>query len=129
MPFTITWEPEGVYFRQEGKVSGDDLLSCASNLCENERLPELKYKIVEFVEGNDFAADADSIRQVAAIDKKGAQKNPDFKVAIVATRSLIVGMARMYELSGGDGTWETRVFETLDEARQWVGALQPTPDQ
>jgi hypothetical protein len=126
VPFTIIWESEGVHFRQDGKITGEDLVSCASSLCENERLPELKYKIVEFIEGADFEADADSIRRVSAVDRKGATKNPNLKVAVVATSALIVGMARMYELSAGEGMWETRIFETLDEARQWVGSLQPS---
>ncbi len=126
MPFVVTWESEGVHFLQDGKISGEDLISCATNLCDNERLPELKYKIVEFVEGAEFEADAESIRRVVAVDKAGAEKNPKMKVAIVATSSLIIGMARMYELSGGAGTWDTRIFETLDEARKWVGALQPS---
>ncbi len=126
MPFMKTWEAEGVYFRQEGRITGDDLLNCATNLCDDERLPTLKYKIAEFVEGEEFDVTAKSIREVAAMDKRGAEINPGMKVAIVATRTLIVGMARMYELSGGDGAWETRVFETMSEARQWVGAEEPS---
>lgn len=126
MPFKKTWEDRGVYFRQEGAVTGEDLLECAESLCSDERLPNLKYKIIEFVEGREFDVTANSIREVAAVDKRGAEINPAMKVAIVAPSALIVGMARMYELSGGDGAWETRVFESMQEAREWVVSREPS---
>ena len=42
------------------------------------------------------------------------------KKAIVATRDVVFGLARMYELMGDALPWETRVFRSALDARRWL---------
>jgi hypothetical protein len=43
------------------------------------------------------------------------------KLAIVAPRDLLFGMARMYEILRGDSPVEVRVFREREEAESWLG--------
>jgi hypothetical protein len=42
------------------------------------------------------------------------------KLAIIAPRDLLFGMARMYEILRGDSPVEVRVFRERDEAESWL---------
>jgi hypothetical protein len=43
------------------------------------------------------------------------------KLALVAPRDLLFGMARMYEILRADSPVEVRVFRERDEAESWLG--------
>ena len=46
------------------------------------------------------------------------------KLAIVAPRDLLFGMARMYEILRSESPVEVRVFRQRDEAESWLGLTE-----
>lgn len=70
----------------------------------------------------DMKVSADTVRAVA---RRAAQhvdsRLEEGKLAIVAPRDLLFGMARMYGILRDDSPVEVRVFRERDEAESWLG--------
>lgn len=65
---------------------------------------------------------AESVRDVAR--RVALHVDPrleEGKLAIVAPRDLLFGMARMYEMLRNDSPVEVRVFREREEAESWLG--------
>ena len=122
MPYETRWEPEGVHWTYSGVLSDDDVLRSNLEIYDDARFDTIRYQILNLLEVKEFAASAGAMRTVSRMDKDQAVRNPNVKVAIVATAALIRGMANVYTLSGGDNFWEVQVFENEADARAWVGA-------
>jgi hypothetical protein len=61
----------------------------------------------------------DELRAVVAYVKNHRPANTG-KIAIVATKDVAFGMARMFELAASNQHLEARVFRDLELARQWL---------
>jgi hypothetical protein len=65
---------------------------------------------------------AESIRDAARRAEQYVDSRLDRgKLAIVAPRDLLFGMARMYEILRSDSAVEVRVFRAREEAESWLG--------
>jgi hypothetical protein len=76
----------------------------------------------------DVAAESirDAARRVAQhVDSRLEQG----KLAIVAPRDLLFGMARMYEMLRDESPVEVRVFRERNEAESWLGLTKPAADR
>ena len=58
------------------------------------------------------------------MDRDQAVRNPNVKVAVIATATVQKGLAQVYALSGGDTLWVTEVFDTEEDARAWVSGRE-----
>jgi hypothetical protein len=120
MACTTHWEDTGVLWVFTGEVTDEDLLSINLALYEDARFPELTYAIANYLDVTTFSATSDMIRRIAVMDRTAAQINPNLKIASIATKDLIKGLTRMYELSA-DTSWEVGSFEDEQSAREWIG--------
>jgi hypothetical protein len=120
MPYEIRWETKGVRSVFSGIVTDDDLLRSNFELYDDPRFTSIRYEIADFglAEGSSFSAE--TVRCVARMDHDQSVRNPDVKVAILATGTLARGLARMYALSGGDTPWVTQLFRTEEDALSWL---------
>ena len=126
MAYTITWEPEGARWDFTGTVTDQEAIQSNLDVYEDERFDTMRYQLVNMLQVETFDVSAETIRKVSQMDREQRHRNADIKVAFVTTRALIYGLGRMYEMAGGTEAWETRVFETLEEAREWLGAQVPS---
>jgi hypothetical protein len=124
MAYETFWEPQGIRWVFSGTVTDEDLIRSNEELYEDPRFPEIRYEIADFrsVEGILENASSETVRRVARMDMAQSSRNPDLKVAILATTLLIKGFARMYALFGDESRWEIRIFETEEDARRWFAA-------
>ena len=120
MPYEIHWEDEGIRWVFVGIVTDDDLLRCNLELYDDARFESIQYEIADFRAGESFTVTPKTLRRVARMDRDQAVRNPNVKVAVIATAAVQKGLARMYALSGGDTLWVTEVFDTEEDARVWV---------
>jgi len=120
MPYETHWEDEGIRWVFKGIVTDDDLLRCNLELYDDARFESIRYEIADFRAGESFTVTAKTLRRVARMDRDQAVRNPNVKVAVIATAAVQKGLARMYALSGGDTLWVTEVFDTEEDARAWV---------
>ncbi|HSG98516.1 MAG TPA: STAS/SEC14 domain-containing protein [candidate division Zixibacteria bacterium] len=126
MPHTITWEPEGVRWTYSGCVTDQEAIQSNLDIYDDERFESIRYQLVDMLQVETFDVSGATIREISHMDREQRPRNPNIKVAFVTTKQVIYGMGRMYEMAGGMEAWETKVFETLGEAREWLGAPVPT---
>ena len=122
MPYTLSWESEGVVCQFSGIVSDEDLLTCNDDIYASPHLPEMKYQIVDFSTIEKFDVSSPTIRRVASSDRVASEVNPDVKVAIITSGPYMRGMSNMYALSheAEGGSWDTEVFDGEEDARAWA---------
>lgn len=120
MPYTTRWEDEGTRTVFTGIVTDEDLIRCNTDVYDDPRFSTLRYEIGNFLDVTEYSATSDTVRMVAQMDRAAAKKNPNVKVAIIATEAITIGLTRMYEMSAGDTSWEVRIFGDEQSARGWI---------
>jgi len=120
MPYETHWESDGIRWVYTGTMTDDDVLRSNLELYEDPRFATIRYEIADFRQVDKFPARSETVRRLSSMDREQSVHNPDVRVAILATAPLMRGIAHMYRLSAGDAPWETRVFETEDDARAWL---------
>jgi len=123
MSYDVIWEKEGFKIITTG-VFGNDFLDASVKATTDSRFVNAKYAIVDFNSVTDFPIDTNTIKKIAESDTRAYKVNPNMKLAIVANKIVMTGIAHMYktyfELTNSDKSWEMNVFETELEAREWI---------
>lgn len=120
MGYAITWEPpSGVIKRHFGHVTGQELLQAIRTTEADPRFDTLRYVINDFLECTGLSVSQSEFDDISAIDAGAAMSNPRIRIAVVATRPDVVAIARAYA-NDPITAFDTRVFDTMDEARVWL---------
>ena len=127
MSYETFWEEKGIRWVFTGILTSEDLLRSNLELYEDERFDTIEYELADFTGIESYAATAETIRRVARMDRDQSVRNPELKVALIATKDVHRGLAQVYALSGGDTPWSIGVFETEEEARVWLAGRQEEP--
>jgi hypothetical protein len=122
MPYETHWEPEGIRWVYTGAMTDDDVLRSNLELYADPRFESIRYEIADLTGVERFEGSARAIRRLSRMDRDQASRNPNIKVALIADAELFRGIANVYALSSADSPWETRVFNTEEEARAWLDA-------
>ena len=120
MSYETHWEPEGIRWVYSGVMTDDDILRSNLELYDDPRFDTLKYQIADLRRVESFEGSARAVRRLSRMDRDQASRNPNVKVAILAGEALVRGIANVYAMSGVDAPWETRIFESEDDAREWL---------
>jgi hypothetical protein len=67
----------------------------------------------------------ENIRAKAGMDKIAAEINPDVVVALIASKNVMFGLTRMWEVFVDQIGWKTKVFRSKTEAEVWIKELVP----
>ena len=121
MPYTTIWKDKGVCWTFHGTVTGKEILQCDLDIYGDERFDCLRYQIADFSGAEGFELNEFEVKKIAYLDKAAAATNPEIKVAIVAPQDFIREMSNLYAKYADDSPWETRIFDTVDQAKQWLG--------
>lgn len=125
MAYEVVWEKEGVKIITTGTF-GNDFLEASVKATTDPRFINAKYAIVDFNNVTDFPIDTNTIREIARSDTRAYKINPNMKLAVVANKLVMTGIANMYktyfELSNSDKSWDMNVFESEAEAREWINS-------
>jgi hypothetical protein len=104
-----------------GTVTGKDKIEAMERLlAAPELVSHLRYIVID---QNAARVDlsAQDIRTLAELERRIAQLAPPGVVgAIIASRDVDYGMARMWQVLVEETGWETRVFRSFDEADSWL---------
>lgn len=120
IPFTNKWTETGVERVATGKVTGEEIIQSSFDLYGDERFDRLKYGFVDFTQAESFEITDGEVKAVAYMDKAAAKSNPNLKIAIVAPQDVMNQLANAYATYAEESPWETGVFDTLAQARQWL---------
>jgi hypothetical protein len=124
MPYTLSWEPRGVYRKYFGDVSIAERAHSLERICADPRFDDLCYTITCYLDVQRYEATPDDTRGVAALHIGPLATNPRIILAAVATRPDILSYIEAFKATG----FVRRpygVFDTLPEARAWIERTHP----
>jgi len=122
MPYTNTWEDEGLYRKFSGFVESEEILRSNLDLHVHPNFEDIKYIINDFSEivGHEVRASHAGI--YAKNDDMVAVIKGRMKIAIVANQESVVALARAYKERLAGSMFTCEIFDSLAEARAWVGS-------
>ena len=124
MSHKLVWEPEGVYWKYYGKVSGLEVFDATMIAYGDSRFDELKYKLVNFLDIESIEMKEAEVRAIAKQHKSAERHNPYIKNAIVLkskTNELAIKFATLFN----DSRWDVQIFDDLDAANDWLDRKPP----
>ena len=124
MSHKLVWEPEGVYWKYYGKVSGLEVFDATMIAYGDSRFDELKYKLVNFLDIESIEMKEAEVRAIAKQHKSAERHNPYIKNAIVLkskTNELAIKFATLFS----DSRWDVQIFDDLDAANDWLDRKPP----
>lgn len=119
MAYDITWEPQGVYKKYTGHVTGEEFVAAVERVNAHPAFDSFRYVVNDFTDCMSFKIDP-ALQDAAVAAALGAQcSNPNFVAAFVATHPpLLQALEKMVESAQGGMT--VCVFQQLDDARHWA---------
>ena len=110
----------GAEFYLSGLITSKEIVELNTELINQWDFASYKYQLWVFENVEDFQLEPNTIRFLASQDRAASEKNPNIRVAFVSVSPLVFGLCRMYESFYSNGPWQTRVFRSLKEAREWL---------
>jgi hypothetical protein len=128
MPYRVELDAPFIRVFFSGIVTGDDLLSIASELEEHERaLGRIPDRLVDLSDMEKVGLTFHVV--LAAARHRRAQAFPNgFRSALVAPTPHTEGFARMFLILNSNPQIELRLFATREAAEQWLGAAEGEVD-
>jgi len=122
MPHSTSWEKHGIYWQFSGTVSVKEYFATDAELYNDSRSDQIKYWIWDGTNIEELAISDIHAELAAAADWAATQYNHSVKAALIASDKHIKELMEGYiELSKEfESPWEFKIFETIEEARQWV---------
>ena len=123
MKFEINFDhmPEYVLIRTEGEASAHDFDDLLEEIVDSSRWVVGTNQLVDHRELIMKHLTPNNMERIKDIVKKHSEKLGHGRCAFVVKDALGFGIARMYELIGGEGIHnEVRVFYSLEEAVEWL---------
>ena len=120
MPSTNTWEPDGLYRKFTGIISGEEILESNFELLLNPNFQTIKYVINDFTEVTGHSIETSHTKVYASTDEIASNSKVNLKVAIVVTLESLITLAKSYREEMIDNKFECDIFQTIEDARKWV---------
>ncbi len=121
MPYTTTWQAQGIVWTYSGILTGEELLNSNLEIFGDERFDDLRYQIVNLTSVEEVKVTENHMRKIAYLDMAASYTNPRIKVAVVTTDLEGQFLSNTYDkYTDGKSPWVTEVFATMEEAMEWV---------
>jgi hypothetical protein len=122
MPYEAFWEEKGIYWKFKGVLTGGELLQANMDIYGDPRFDRMLYQINDLLDVETFDVAAEIMEEITIMDFGASQTNPRLLVAVVATHEGARRLNDLYETAVGSAPWETKLFESVEEARAWIAA-------
>ena len=124
MPYSLIWEPGGVYKKFNGMVNGAELLQSVNEVATDARFANAQYEVSDYLDADSTDFSQDALNEVRAVRIGSFMRNPRIKVAIVTHDTEI--QQRIYSTIAARLTLhQTKVFNAISEANTWLGRTEP----
>ena len=121
MPYSTEWKEKEFQATFTGIVTSQEILKMVFGFYGDERFDRIKYNLVDFTGADSLKTNEKEIKEIAYLDMAAARSNPNIKVAIAAGHDFIKEMSQLYAEYSDESPWQVKIFNTLEEARQWLG--------
>lgn len=122
MPINTYWEPEGFVFECNGTVTAQEILESSNDFLQVPKGVIPQYQLVNCLDVDQFDLDEMDVVDISADDLSASRKYPNIKVAMIAKKGHVVEKFMAYlKISWAINTsWEIRIFNSLEAARDWL---------
>ena len=122
MPHTNTWESDGLYRKFTGEISGAEILEANFALYDEPDFQKIKYVINDFTGIIDHSVETAHTEVYAKTDDLISDTKGELKVALIVNQGSHIALANNYRELMKDTLFECEIFQTGEDARNWVGA-------
>ncbi|MBT3360063.1 MAG: hypothetical protein HN403_10600 [Rhodospirillales bacterium] len=123
MPFDFkkTDNGLGISVTGWGAITDEEYECFAEGLIEESLtgIPPL-YILCDYTAVTDVSLSRETLRAVAEKQIEASADMPDTIIAIIADGDLIFGLSRMWEILADRAKWDTHVFRSQTEAKDWI---------
>jgi hypothetical protein len=119
MPYSLIWEPHGVYKKFTGLVTSAELVRSVNEVANHINFTDAHYEVSDYLgaDATDFSQDA--LNEVRAVRIGSFSRNPKVRVAIVTLDPGI--QQRIFSTIAARLTLhQTRIFPCMAEANAWL---------
>ena len=120
MPYTNTWESEGLYRVFVGEITGDEILESNYELHEDPNFQAIKYIINDFIEVTGHSIVTAHTKAYATSDNIISNTKGKLKIALVVTQPPLLALANSYREQMRGKLFECEIFQSIEDARKWV---------
>lgn len=122
MSYKTTWLiTKGVIITFSGVVDEMEIFQAVAYINSDLRFDEIRYQIRDYTKVTEFNVDSECMIYNAALDKAASYSNPNMKIAIVTAVEVIQVLSSLYQVKSiTSSPWKVKIFNTMDEAHQWV---------
>ena len=103
-----------------GFVDDEDLRTAYDALLASGEFDPAMDVVSDLSEVTRYDVSAEGLRELARTFAPYNAAMAGARLAIVAPKDVIYGMARMFEILRSDAPQEIRIFRDLEEAREWI---------
>lgn len=122
MPYSLIWEPKGVYKHFTGVVTGAELLQSVKEIAADERFYSIQYEVSDYLPAERTEFSQDALNEVRAVRIGSFMNNPRIKVAII-TRDPEIQQRMASTIAGRLTMHQTQVFAAVADANGWLGRV------
>jgi hypothetical protein len=115
--YTIDRERRLVVSEANGLVTAEDFLEQGKRLAEDPRFDPSFDQILDLRNASQVELPTPALKGMASLRLFG----PGARRAMVASRDLTFGLARMYEALRADAPESIKTFRTMEDALRWLG--------
>lgn len=123
MTVELHWETKALLcIKYSGTVSGDEILMSQNSMTDDERFDGIRGLLLDCFSITKNLSTENDIVKISAIAKAQSMTNPFIKNAVVLNPSEDVqALAAYYKLLTKSTGWKIELFETENDARDWLG--------
>lgn len=123
MAYEFVWEPEGVIRQFSGTVSAREFIRAVERVQGDARYDDMRYVINDFLAVAEPTFDEDAFTELAVLHYGAHASNPNCRVVFLTTDNALASLVRKVLQNGPVVSYQTEVFPTLVEARDWLDSL------
>ena len=122
MPLKTYWEPEGYVYECIGIVTAEDIEKINFDFLDIPEGVKPRYQLINGLYCDKMVLDKLDLVNISADDLAVSRKYPNIKVAMVGTNPEFKNVFMDYmQISWAiNSSWEFRIFDTLEAAREWL---------
>ena len=120
MPYSLIWEPQGVYKKFSGVVTGDELVRSVIEVANALQFTAARYEVSDYLDAEQTDFSQDALNEVRAVRIGSFSRNPQIRVAIV-THNAEIQQRIFSTIVARQTLHQTKIFDAVADANAWLG--------
>jgi hypothetical protein len=125
VPVSYTYDEKEnfVYTKASGVLTDEDLREFAKAMVADPRIKPGLRELVDLRAVDSVKLSTDSLGFIIHLNLENAEKYRGKMIALVATRELLYGLSKYFEVIShlDNAPFRLEVFRTISEAKEWLG--------